>query len=188
MTRAALENDSPGKLPIRWRQFSFPAGIPSTSLPLPGNFYGTFRVLNILYRMAVTAVFSAPPPERTCTSAQIARYRSRISGPLLERIDIHVEVPAVPFRDFSQNETSELSSAIKDRIAVARKIQDRRFKGTGIHWNVMMSGRQIKQHCKADARTTRYLGSAGRTRLRKGVLTQYGSGTQRPCAVQGLWA
>ncbi len=107
-----------------------------------------------------------PSHECSCTPAQIARYRSRISGPLLDRIDIHVEVPAVPFREFAGNESSESSSAIRGRIAEARKIQNKRFISDKIHCNAMMSGRQIKRHCRTDDKTTRYLGiAAGKLRL-----------------------
>ncbi len=72
----------------------------------------------------------------------------------------------MPFREFSETDESEPSSVIRERIAAARRIQNIRFKGSGIHCNAMMSGRQIKRHCKTDEETTRFLGSAaGKLRL-----------------------
>jgi magnesium chelatase family protein len=95
-----------------------------------------------------------------CTPTQIQRYRSKISGPLLDRIDIHVEVPAVPHRDLTDTEASEPSSAIAARVAKARDIQARRFVRTKIHSNARMGSRHIKTHCRIDAGSRKLMKTA----------------------------
>ncbi len=88
-----------------------------------------------------------PQHECRCTPMQIQRYRSRISGPLLDRIDIHVEVPAVSYRDLSREDGGELSSAIRERIELARRIQRQRFKGRKIYANAQMRPKMIERYC-----------------------------------------
>lgn len=91
-----------------------------------------------------------PTHECTCTPQQINRYRARISGPLLDRIDIHVEVPAVPYKDLAGKTPAESSEAIRQRVSTARAIQSRRFKRSKIHCNAQMRSRQIRSHCQID--------------------------------------
>lgn len=79
---------------------------------------------------------------------QVERYRQRISGPLLDRIDIHLEVPAVQFREMSSGEPGEASSAIRDRVTHVREVQRRRFgSASKTRCNSRMSAKQIKAHC-----------------------------------------
>ena len=85
-----------------------------------------------------------------CTPQQIRQYQGRISGPLLDRIDIHVEVPAVRYRDLTARETGEPSAAIKARIERAREIQKRRFAGDETLFNAHLSNRQIRTICTID--------------------------------------
>ncbi|WP_239077526.1 ATP-binding protein [Geobacter sp. SVR] len=87
----------------------------------------------------------------------IHRYRSRISGPLLDRIDIHIEVPAVKYRDLSDRGESESSADIGRRVERSRQIQLERFSGTRIHCNAQMTPRFIKKHCDLDAAGNRML-------------------------------
>lgn len=87
----------------------------------------------------------------SCNTAQVQRYRSRISGPLLDRIDIHVEVPAVPYKDLSSRHRAESSAAIRDRITRSRNRQQARFKGTQYRCNAQMGSRLIRRHCAVDA-------------------------------------
>ena len=82
-----------------------------------------------------------------CTGSQIHRYRSRISGPLLDRIDIHVEVPPVTIRELSLDREEEPSNAIRDRVIKARQNQGERFKEKKIYANGQMSARMIKKYC-----------------------------------------
>ncbi len=87
----------------------------------------------------------------TCTSREIHQYRSRISGPLLDRIDIHIEVPAVKYRDLADRAEGESSAAIAGRVEQAREIQMERFRGTRVHCNAHMASRQIRKFCEPDA-------------------------------------
>lgn len=94
--------------------------------------------------------FSDPKHECRCTFQQIHRYRSRISGPLLDRIDIHVEVPAVPYKDLMGESGAESSKDIRKRVAAARALQSQRFYRTKIYCNAQMSSRHIKKYCQVD--------------------------------------
>lgn len=94
--------------------------------------------------------FSDPKHECRCTYPQIHRYRSKISGPLMDRIDIHVEVPAVPYKDLMGESDSESSEVIGARVAAARARQSERFKRTKIYCNAQMINRHIKKHCRID--------------------------------------
>ncbi len=95
-----------------------------------------------------------------CTPMQIRRYRSRISGPLLDRIDIQVEVPAVAYRDLTGKTAAEPSAAIRKRVMAARRVQLERFTRTRIHCNAQMGSRHIRTHCAIDAASDRLLETA----------------------------
>ncbi|MGI8431975.1 MAG: ATP-binding protein, partial [Chthoniobacterales bacterium] len=87
--------------------------------------------------------------ECRCSPLQVQRYRQRISGPLLDRIDLHIEVPAVEYRDISSERAEEKSDAIRARVAAARERQQARFHSDKkTTCNARMSARQIKAHCK----------------------------------------
>ena len=92
-----------------------------------------------------------PKRECRCSMVQVQRYRSRISGPLMDRIDLHLEVPAVPYRDLSETRDGASSAEMSARVMKAREIQTRRFHGSGIHDNAGMSSRQIKEFCPIDS-------------------------------------
>jgi magnesium chelatase family protein len=85
-----------------------------------------------------------------CTVPQIERYMSKISGPLLDRIDIHIEVPAVAFKELSAGQGGTSSSDMRASVVRAREIQRRRFAGTHTRANGQMTHRQIRQHCQLD--------------------------------------
>jgi magnesium chelatase family protein len=104
--------------------------------------------------------FSDAKHECRCTHQQIHRYRSKISGPLLDRIDMHVEVPAVPYKDLMQDHVAEGSEIIRKRVADARQIQAGRLSRTKIFCNAQMSSRHIKKHCKVDEASCRLLETA----------------------------
>ncbi len=87
----------------------------------------------------------------------IQRYRSRISGPLLDRIDIHIEVPAVKYSELSDRREGESSTAIRERVERSRDIQRERFKGTKVHCNAHMPPRFIRKFCEPDAAGHRML-------------------------------
>ena len=86
----------------------------------------------------------------TCSGNQIQRYRAKISGPLMDRIDIHIEVPAVQFKDLTSNENGKSSSEIIERVIRTRDIQHERFKRMKIYTNASMNSRQIRQFCSID--------------------------------------
>ena len=95
--------------------------------------------------------------ECTCSPIIIQRYRSRISGPLLDRIDIHIEVPAVKYKELTDRTAGEPSSAIRERVNRARGLQLERFKGLEFFSNAQMGARELREHCQADAGGERLL-------------------------------
>jgi magnesium chelatase family protein len=95
--------------------------------------------------------------ECTCSPVIIQRYRSRISGPLLDRIDIHIEVPAVRYRELVDRSRGESSSAIRERINRARDLQLARFRGTALYCNAQMGARELQAWCEVDAAGERLL-------------------------------
>ncbi len=88
--------------------------------------------------------------ECTCGYHQIARYRSKISGPLLDRIDIHMEVPAVQYKDLASTVIGRSSAEILEQVNKARAIQTSRFERMKIHTNAQMNSRQIRKFCVVD--------------------------------------
>lgn len=101
-------------------------------------------------------------PHRTChcTPPLIQRYVSRISGPLLDRIDIHVDVPAVRVSELSGRAESETSAAIRERVVSARNIQLQRFEGEHIFANAQMTPRLIRMHCPLEQRSQKMIEQA----------------------------
>ena len=86
----------------------------------------------------------------TCSSTVVTKYQKRISGPLLDRIDIHVEVPEVDYEKLSSDRTGETSALIRDRVQAARERQKIRFEGTDIVCNSDMRVAEVRQFCKLD--------------------------------------
>ena len=116
-----------------------------TSTTFPANF------------MLVVALNPCPcgyrnDPRRTCHCSvpQIERYMSKISGPLLDRIDMHIEVPSVAFRELSGESSGTTSSEMRQQVAAARKRQQERFHGTRARYNADMSHRLTRKFCKLD--------------------------------------
>ena len=96
--------------------------------------------------------YGDPTHKCVCTPGQIQRYMNKISGPLLDRIDIHCEIQAVPFAQLSQMQPGEPSAAIRERVIAARKIQEERFKPfKGIHSNAQMSEKMLHEFAEPDA-------------------------------------
>ncbi|HEY1032377.1 MAG TPA: YifB family Mg chelatase-like AAA ATPase [Flavipsychrobacter sp.] len=92
--------------------------------------------------------FNHPEKECTCSPMVVQRYLNKISGPLLDRIDLHVEVTPVSFNELSSQRTSEHSDAVRERVLKAREIQDKRFEGQqGIYANAQMGSKQLKEIC-----------------------------------------
>lgn len=95
-----------------------------------------------------------------CTPTQVQQYRARISGPLLDRIDIHCDVPAVRFKELTVEKKGEPSSEVKKRVDAARRIQSERFGKEGVFSNSRISSRLIKKFCGLDAESSRLLETA----------------------------
>lgn len=95
--------------------------------------------------------YNDPTHTCVCSPGQIQRYMNKISGPLLDRIDIQVEITPVPFRDISKYSQGEPSAVIRERVIAARRIQEERFKGfKGIYCNAQMTERMIHQFAEPD--------------------------------------
>jgi magnesium chelatase family protein len=101
-----------------------------------------------------------PDKNCTCTPLDVKKYLSRISGPLLDRIDLHVEVPPVQFRDLASEATEESSLSIRTRVNAARSIQQQRYAGDGVFGNAHMLPRHLHAYCRLDAASQRLLESA----------------------------
>ncbi len=89
--------------------------------------------------------------ECRCTPTQVQRYRSKISGPLLDRIDLHIEAPALSLSELRGSKPGESSALIRERVDTARTRQHRRFTGTKITSNARMTHAQIRKHCVIDS-------------------------------------
>ena len=95
--------------------------------------------------------FNDPDAPVTSSPAEMQRYLSRISGPLLDRIDIHIEVTPVPFEKLSEERNGESSAVIRKRVIAARELQTKRFKDSKkVHYNAQMNTKQIRKHCALD--------------------------------------
>ena len=102
-----------------------------------------------------------PKRECRCSPAVVERYRRKISGPLLDRIDLHVEAPAVEYKELSDMVPAESSAAIRKRIIQARKIQQKRFaKSKKVTCNARMTHAHLKEHCRLDDRGNELLKNA----------------------------
>src|SRR5262245_2563657 len=98
------------------------------------------------------------PGESRCSPRQIQNYLNRVSGPLLDRIDIHVEVPAVKFREITAERTGETSAKIRERVVAARRCQQERVKGKRtITCNARMGTRELKAYRELDEPTLELL-------------------------------
>ena len=108
--------------------------------------------------------YGDPKRECRCAHGQVERYRQKISGPLLDRIDLHVEAPAVEYKELSDNIPAESSSSIRSRIVKAREIQTERFAKSRTAkrttCNARMSHAQLKEHCRLDDRGNELLKNA----------------------------
>jgi len=104
--------------------------------------------------------FSDPTRHCVCTPMAIQRYRARVSGPLLDRIDLHIEVPAVPFRDLTLETGEEASETIRKRVLAARQLQTARYENQGARCNAQLRPWQIKKFCNIPESARKLLESA----------------------------
>jgi magnesium chelatase family protein len=127
----------------------------ATSITYPSRF-----TLAAAMNPCACGFFNDPTRECKCSSIQIQRYISKISGPLLDRIDIHIDVPAVKFKELASTTTGEPSSSIRERVARARHVQLERFHGEGVFSNAQMPTRLIRKYCVVDSASKALLENA----------------------------
>ena len=96
----------------------------------------------------------------TCSVSQIRRYAGKISGPLLDRIDLHIEMTEVGYREITDRKPAENSETIRARVTAAREIQRERFKADGIRTNAEMSGELIRRYCNPTGESEKLLRDA----------------------------
>jgi len=117
------------------------------SLEFPANF-----MLAAAMNPCPCGFFTDPNKECTCTSQSIQKYMAKISGPLLDRIDIHIEVPAVKYKELSANTSSEKSETIRERVIRSREIQLKRFNELPeVFTNGDMGSKEVRKFCKLDS-------------------------------------
>ncbi len=104
--------------------------------------------------------YGDPLKECTCTPGMILRYRSKISGPLLDRIDMHIEVTRISYNELRDETSSESSQIVRQRVINARNIQLQRFKEEGIYFNAHMKAKHLKKYCKLTEDSHRLLQNA----------------------------
>ncbi|HEY7956943.1 MAG TPA: ATP-binding protein, partial [Polyangia bacterium] len=100
----------------------------------------------------------------TCDLGRVRRYRARISGPLLDRFDLHVYVPQVEFAELTAAREGEPSSAVRARVLAARAVQTTRLAGTPLHSNAQLGPRDLSRYCRLDRASTAHLGDVVRRR------------------------
>ena len=127
----------------------------ATSLTFPAGF-----VLVAAMNPCPCGFFNDPTRECRCTPPQIQRYVSKISGPLLDRIDIHIDVPAVRFKELRAKAPAEDSAAVRARVLQARERQLERFRGGDFSFNARMPSRLIRRYCEIDAESEKLLETA----------------------------
>lgn len=101
--------------------------------------------------------FGHPTKQCTCSQNSVHRYLSKVSGPMLDRIDIHIEVPPVEYAALNSNAKEETSAEIRERVNKARKIQTERYKGTGITCNARLTPAMLKKYCVMSEEASKYL-------------------------------
>lgn len=104
--------------------------------------------------------YGDPTHACTCSNAMITRYQKRISGPLMDRIDLHVDVPRVPFEKLTSLHRGESSAVIRERVENARQIQAERLQGHGLHCNAEMGPSEVREICQIDETGKRLMKSA----------------------------
>lgn len=120
------------------------------SVEFPSNF-----MLAAAMNPCPCGYYTDPNRECSCTTGMIQRYMSKVSGPLLDRIDIHIEVPAVNFKELSSKHSGETSGEIRKRVVAARKIQQERFANyPHLHSNADMGSKEVRTFCRLDGESS----------------------------------
>jgi len=126
------------------------------SLTYPANF-----ILVAAMNPCPCGYYGHQTHECRCSATLVQKYLSHISGPLIDRIDLHIEVPAVEYKDLTSDFKGESSESIRKRVLVARRIQIERFQHiAGMHVNADMSTREIRKYCRINAEGDKLLKQA----------------------------
>jgi len=118
----------------------------ASTLKFPSNF-----IMVAAMNPCPCGYYGDPTRDCTCPVHKIKSYLSRISGPLMDRIDIHIEVPALKYDELAQKKDAEKSGTIRERVVKARNVQNERFKGRNIYCNSGMNQKDLKKYCALDA-------------------------------------
>ncbi|MDY0016700.1 MAG: YifB family Mg chelatase-like AAA ATPase [Candidatus Delongbacteria bacterium] len=118
----------------------------ASTLKFPSNF-----IMVAAMNPCPCGYYGDPTRDCTCPPYKIKSYLSRISGPLMDRIDIHIEVPALKYDELAQKKDAEKSVTIRERVVKARNVQNERFKGRNIYCNSGMNQKDLKKYCALDA-------------------------------------
>jgi len=94
--------------------------------------------------------FGDPVKECTCSPGMVTRYQKRVSGPLLDRVDIHIEVPRVEFEKLADDRVGEAAETVRERVEVARTSQRQRFGGSDLNSNADMGPGEVRKYCALD--------------------------------------
>ncbi len=103
---------------------------------------------------------SDPEKHCICTPTQVIRYQKKVSGPILDRIDIHIEVPRIKYDKLASEKVAEESAKVKERVETARQKQKARFKGTKIKSNAKMGVKEVKKYCRLEPDAEKLIGQA----------------------------
>ena len=104
--------------------------------------------------------FGDPTHACSCSNAMVTRYQKKISGPLMDRIDLHLDVPRIPFEKLTSVQPGEKSAVVRERVEAARKVQNGRFQQTTLHCNADMGPSEVRQFCQLDDTGSRLMKSA----------------------------
>ena len=104
--------------------------------------------------------YGDPTHDCSCSNAMVTRYQKRISGPMMDRVDIHVEVPRVEYDKLTSERRGELSELIRSRVEASRGIQLERFKGTDLFCNADMGTSEVREFCQLDSTGKQLMRSA----------------------------
>ena len=118
---------------------------PQGSITFPANF-----MLVAAMNPCPCGFYGDPVKQCTCSPGMVSRYQKRISGPLLDRIDIFVEVPRVDYEKLADDSVGESSERVRQRVEQARSIQRERFKGTKLVCNADMTPLEVREFCKLE--------------------------------------
>ena len=121
------------------------------------NPYRRFAGSHYLLSTLPCGYFGSKTKQCRCNQHEIRRYLDRVSGPLLDRIDIQIEVDAVPVKEINQGRPAESSAEVRKRVTKARELQQERYRGDGIYCNAQLTSALQKKYCQLDANATQIL-------------------------------